>query len=67
MPTSHECICCCEIERVVMKKEEIASKISCITDHEGFDSVCLNAWVLQAAYFSYRYHYGDAEEKDIHE
>ena len=24
-------------------------------------------WVLQAAYFSYRYHYGDAEERDIHE
>ena len=67
IPTSHKCICCCVIERVVMKKEESASKISCITNHEGFESVCLNVWVLQAAYFSYRYHYGDAEKKDIHE
>ena len=30
MPTSHECICCCEVERVVMKKEESADEISCI-------------------------------------
>ena len=29
-----------------MKKEESASAISCITEHEGFESVCLNAWVL---------------------
>lgn len=34
---------------------------SCIIDHEGFDSVCLNVWVLQAAYFAYRYHYGEVE------
>ena len=40
-----ECICCCEVEKVVMKKEESASEISCITEHEGFESVCLNAWV----------------------
>ena len=46
MPTSRECICCCEVEKVVMKKEESASVISCITDHEGFKSVCLNASVL---------------------
>ena len=57
MPSCRECICCCEIDRMVMKKEEDASEISCITDHEGFESVCLNVWVLQAAYFSYRYHY----------
>ena len=61
MPISHEYIC------YVMKKEESASEISCITNHEGFESVCLKVWVLQAAYFSYRYHYGDAEEKNIHE
>ena len=67
MPTSHEYICCCDVERVVMKKEESASEISCINDHEGFESECLNVWVLQSAYFNCRYHYGDAEEKDIHE
>ena len=37
MPTSHECFCCCEVESVVKKKEE----------DEGFESVCLNVWVLQ--------------------
>ena len=47
MPISHEYIC------YVMKKEESASEISCITNHEGFESVCLKVWVLQAAYFSY--------------
>ena len=28
--------------------------------------MCVCMWVLQAAYSSYRYHYGDAEE-DVHE
>ena len=37
-----------------MKKEESTGGISCITNHEGFESVCLNVWVLQAAYFNYR-------------
>ena len=36
--------------------------VACITHHEGFESVCLNMWVLQAAYYAYRYHYGDLEE-----
>ena len=67
MPTSKECICCCEVERVVMKKEVSTRKISCTIDYEGFDLVCLNVWVRQAAYFSYRHHYGDAEDKDIRE
>ena len=44
MPTSRECICCCEVGKVVMKKEESASEISCITDREGFQSVCFNVW-----------------------
>ena len=33
MPTDHECSCCCEVERVVMKKEESASEMNLITDH----------------------------------
>ena len=67
MRTSQECICCCEVESVVLKKEESASEVSCITDHEGFESVCLDVWVLQTAYYSYRYHYGNSEENDVHE
>ena len=31
---------------IYTKKEESASVISCITEHEGFESVCLNVWVL---------------------
>ena len=52
---------------MVLKKEESESEVRCITEHEGFESVCLNVWVLQAAYNSYRYHYGDSDEKDVHE
>ena len=37
MPTSRECVCCCEIEQVLLKKEESANRIPCITEHEGFD------------------------------
>ena len=62
MPASQKCICCCEIDRMMLKKGESARRIECITEHEGFDSVCINVWVLQAAYFSYHYHYGDHEE-----
>ena len=69
MPTSRECVCCCEIDQVMLKKEESANRITCITEHEGFDSVCLNVhvWVLQAAYLNNRYHYGNTEEREIHE
>ena len=62
--TSKECICFCEVDRVVLKKEESSREISCIADHEGFESVCLDVWVLQAAYY---YHYGHPEEKGDHE
>ena len=57
MPTNHECICCCEVETVVNKFQESENDISCITHHEGFESVCLNVWILQTAYFNYRQHY----------
>ena len=61
MPTARECVCCCEIDQVNEKKQETwsGSEVACIVDHEGFESVCLNVWVLQAAYFAYRYHYGE--------
>lgn len=57
MPTAHECVCCCEIDEVVQKKEESDTQLTCITDHEGFEPVCLNLYVLQTAYFSYRQQY----------
>ena len=70
MLTSRECVCCAEIDEVAEKMQEGPHEVTCtcITEHEGFEAVCLNEWVLQAAYFQYRQHYGDdAQEKPIHE
>ena len=38
MTTSHESICCSEVDRMHMveKKEEGSSAVSCIIDHKGF-------------------------------
>lgn len=47
--------------RLVGTSETIA--IQCIMDHAGFDAVCLNVWVLQVSYFTYRQHYGTC---DVH-
>lgn len=68
MPTPEECVCCQEIEAVSNKIDSFASEtdsdsvsIQCITEHEGFDAVCLNPWVLQTGFFSYRQHYGTGD------
>ena len=59
MPTSVECICCREVSAVVAKIDELGDiSVICITQHPGFASVCLNVWVLQAAYFQYRQEHG---------
>ena len=64
MPTVAECLCCCEIPVVVEKKDTT----ECIIQHPGFEAVCLNVWVLQTAYHSYRQHYGsNASEGNIQE
>lgn len=57
MKTIEESICCKEVENVVQKMEEV-DDCSCITLHPGFQSVCLDVWVLQTAYYSLRQHYG---------
>ena len=46
MATGRECVCCCEIDNVKEKMKESSNEIHCITDHEGFQSVCLNVWTL---------------------
>ena len=58
MPTVTECICCHEIEMIEEKIEESDSQICCIIEHKGFDAVCLNLWVLQTAFYDFRYHHG---------
>ena len=60
MPTVTECLCCCEIEVIAKKKEGIAQ---CIVQHPGFDGVCLNVWVLQTAFYTFRQHYGSSSNK----
>ena len=67
MPTNIECIYCREIDAVYNNIQEGANNIVCITDHEGFGSVCLYLWVLQTAYFNYRQRCDEADEKTIHE
>ena len=41
MPTNLECICYCEIDPIVNKFQESEIDINCITEHEGFNSVCI--------------------------
>ena len=64
MPTEIECVCCTEVDQVKNKMEEYGDLNTCISEHEGFKAVCLNIWVLQAAYFQYRQQYGTANVQD---
>ena len=56
MPSGTECVCCSEITQVMAKRS--SAGVGCIILHPGFQSVCLDPWVLQTAYYSYRQHYG---------
>ena len=65
MPTAVECVCFTEIEEILNRKDQS----QCITQHEGFEPVCLDVWVLQTAYFSYRQAYGtrDIQRQPLNE
>ena len=41
MPTSRECVCRAEIDEVAEKMQEGPHELICITEHEGFEAVCL--------------------------
>ena len=64
MDREEECACCHEIEQVSNKNQEVNEKIkparpfTCTTDNPGFHTVCLDIWVLQAAWFGYKQQYG---------
>ena len=71
MPTPEESVCCQEIEAISNKivtftpdSDDGSVPIDCITQHEGFDAVCLNPWVLQTGFFSYRQRYGTRDIRD---
>ena len=71
-----ECLCCHEIQEVLNKNEEVSQwenrpeTYACVTDNPGFQSVCLNPWVLQVAWFQYRQQFGnqayEGREHKIH-
>ena len=60
MPTTHESVCCTEIGQLWQKVKEQGpeTQISCITEHPGFQSICLDFWVLETAYYAYRQQQG---------
>ena len=65
MPTPAECVCCKEVDAVLSKMLDNPDT-PCITEHPGFQPVCLDLWVLQTAYRAYREHYGH-DSRPIHE
>ncbi|XP_048777749.2 P2X purinoceptor 7-like [Ostrea edulis] len=61
MPTTTECVCCQEIEKVKYlfsnEYDEGGTCIKCITEQPGFSPACLNVYVLQIAYLQYKQQY----------
>ncbi|XP_061192887.1 P2X purinoceptor 7-like [Saccostrea echinata] len=55
MPLAKECVCCKETKVLLhlMKNDGV----QCITDHPGFEPVCLNTYVLDTAYNQYKHQY----------
>ena len=67
METPAECICCKEVNETLSKLSEgVSSEVMCITLHEGFQSVCLDLWVLQTAYHAYQQTYG-GDDRPVNE
>ena len=77
MPTVLESRCCKEVDRVVDKMDAYAGEangnddddasLDCITAHPGFQTVCLDRWVLETAYYQYKQQYGDRGRQDATE
>ncbi|KAK3587054.1 hypothetical protein CHS0354_008082 [Potamilus streckersoni] len=62
MPTSRECVCCCDVEKVTSVCNGYQG-IQYITDHPGFRPVCLDIHVLKVAYYQYRQQFGERPEQ----
>ena len=64
-----ECVCCKEISATTAKLNELAPSPPppCITLHPGFNTVCLDRWVLQAALYSFKQHYTHYYHGPLHE
>ncbi|KAJ8375713.1 hypothetical protein SKAU_G00062930 [Synaphobranchus kaupii] len=58
MPSEIESICCEEYTKTMATMVEMPGRVvECITQHDGFDAVCLNAHVLTTAHLGYRQQY----------
>ncbi|XP_063044241.1 P2X purinoceptor 7-like [Engraulis encrasicolus] len=68
MPTSVESVCCSEIPEVAAKTDahncRHNAQLQCITEHPGFQSVCLDRWVLETAHYQYMQQYGGLARQD---
>ena len=60
MLTAHGSVCCAEIGQVWQKVEDQRPEIQmkCITEHPGFQSTCLDVWVLETTYYAFRQQHG---------
>ena len=69
---NEECTCCsefpviCNKNREAVEMGEVAEAPACITQHPGFQAVCLNRWVLQTAWYQYKQQYHEPYEGPQH-
>jgi len=52
--------------REAVEVGEVAEAPVCITQHPGFQAVCLNRWVLQTAWYQYKKQYSQSYEGPQH-
>ena len=68
MEISREGLCYIEISKILEEKNEQEVPVSCsITEHQGFEVVFLNIWVLQTPYHQHQEHYTTAPPTALHE
>uniref|UniRef100_A0A667WI64 P2X purinoreceptor 7 intracellular domain-containing protein n=1 Tax=Myripristis murdjan TaxID=586833 RepID=A0A667WI64_9TELE len=60
MASAQESMCCREVDAFWALVESLTPRpdISCLTQHPGFEASCLNPFVLQIAYMSFRQEHG---------
>lgn len=59
--------CCREVHKIVKLMEAESPAPNCVTDHPGFEAVCLNQWVLHTASYSTQSKELDLENLLLHE
>ena len=71
MSTEKENLCCLEVPEVANKLSDVCnimgSSIDCIVESTPFKDICLNPWVLQVSWLSFKQHYGKQSMTDTNE